>query len=164
MTKIDPASGNVLAKLSVAGEPHAGSGGYFSGRAGATDDECEHASGSPCQQEQHFLTGGIEKLEIVEREQHGAVVRHGFDHAQYGFGDSQTNRVGGRVRGVGYARINGAESRTDARRLRQPEWIGAAGQRIAAERRDELRDGRVRNALADFLTRDHEHRPRPRLE
>ena len=92
------------------------------------------------------------------------MVRHGFDHVQYGFGDSQTNRVGGRVRDVGYARINGAQSRTHARRLRQPEWVGAAGRRISPQSGDELRNPRVGNALADFLTRDREHRPGPRLK
>src|SRR2546422_8379583 len=39
-----------------------------------------HPLQPPRDQEQHFAARRIEKLKIVEREQHGAVVRDGFHH------------------------------------------------------------------------------------
>src|SRR5207253_5915055 len=54
------------------------------------------------------------------------------------------------------------QARTHSARLSQPDRLRPAGRRITPQRGDELRDGGIRNALADFLTRDHEHGPRAR--
>ena len=75
-------------------------------RTSSGQDERGHPFQPPGDEEQNVPTGWIEKLQIVECQEHGAVVRHGFHHPDDGLGHPQPNRIGGRIGRLGDAGIN----------------------------------------------------------
>ena len=81
-------------------------------------DERGYPLQAPRDKEQHLPARRIDELQIVERQEHGAVVRHGFHHPDDGLGHAQTDRLGGRVGRCGDAGINSPEPGTHAARLR----------------------------------------------
>ena len=101
-------------------------------RPGSGENEGGQPFQPPCDQEQHLSAGRIEKLQVVEREQHGAVVRHRFHHSEHGLSHAQANRVGGRIGRRGDAGIDRSQARTHSARLGQPERLRGADRRIPA--------------------------------
>ena len=130
----------------------------------SSQDEGRYPFQPPRDEEQDLPARRIEELQIIECQQHRAVVRHSFHHSDDGLGHPQANRFGGRIGRGRDAGINRPEARTHAAGLCQPERLRAARRRIASQRTDELSDRSVGNALTDFLTRHHEYRPSARLD